>query len=1077
MAIKKRSIGSNQIDGSKVLFNNNEAVRSLNASGEAVSLLKLDASNVLQFLQLPQVASDPQSGNDVSRKSYVDSSVSAEQSRAIGVESSIASALATVQADYLKRDGSLTITGNVVPDGDETRSLGSSTANFANVWSSAFTSDNYELIESATAPSLTVSPTLRAKSTSGLNVLTNTQGSGGANSGAITVESGNADLMSGTAVADYARNSGPARFGSGRSAGTSGIVIVQSGQPISAASAGLTGGVTLQSGAGVLSISSVSYTSGSNELTLGTASDASRVRVGCPVSAFAIPNGSTVIGANPSTGKIWISANVTSTSSSQTLSVAPMMIVTGTLTGGSTTVASLSTDLVIGSCVTTSGSATVTCSSTLGMAPGLAISGDGIPASTTIASIQSLTEFTLSANATASATVSLTVAQGTIINTVRPGAGIVGSGVASGTTISSVNSGAATLVLSTNAQFSGTAVPLRIYGRSGATTVSAGSGLGSGAVNIQTNTFSAFPTTSDYAASTGAITLSSGSAGGGARSGNVSLNTGSTNLGAISGDIAFSTGSATSTTLTGSLTSGTANVTVSSTAGLVAGMPISGTGIPTDATISSITSTTVFVMSANATATNASVTITVGGRRGRITMSAYEVQPQASVVPSTNGTLNLGSSSFPWSNVYSRTTQAIADTTFTSTNGVTYGGTTAFFGGRYTVAPDSLVSPAMYSTSDLAVATANMGGSIASNKVRLLTGNSVDGASGDILIRTGVPSGTGARGKVDLQGSSVDVNSVKIVNLANGTASSDAVNKGQLDSAVAVEQSRALAAETSLEQSIASERTRALAAEASLQTAINFIASNVDPVALDSLTEIITAFQAADASLQGAISSLGGAAGSGLTNEISRAQAAEASIALALSYESSRALAAETSIQSALSTSIANEISRATAAESSISSALQSEITRAGLAESSISSALASEITRAGLAESSIASALASEVTRAGLAESSISSALQSEITRAQAIETSLAAAIMQQVYVSKTLSAGDVTAQYVDVAHTIVGSPIVSIAGIVGRPSVDFSVSGARITFLGDWATSGASELVDGDVLHIWYMKGFSLV
>ena len=49
-----------------------------------------------------------------------------------------------------------------------------------------------------------------------------------------------------------------------------------------------------------------------------------------------------------------------------------------------------------------------------------------------------------------------------------------------------------------------------------------------------------------------------------------------------------------------------------------------------------------------------------------------------------------------------------------------------------------------------------------------------------------------------------------------------------------------------------------------LQSQINFISSNVDPAALDSLTEVVSAFQLADEDLNGAITALAGAATSNL---------------------------------------------------------------------------------------------------------------------------------------------------------------------------------------------------------------------
>ena len=55
---------------------------------------------------------------------------------------------------------------------------------------------------------------------------------------------------------------------------------------------------------------------------------------------------------------------------------------------------------------------------------------------------------------------------------------------------------------------------------------------------------------------------------------------------------------------------------------------------------------------------------------------------------------------------------------------------------------------------------------------------------------------------------------------------------------------------------VAAEKTRAEAAEASLQAQISNILSNADPAALDSLSEIVAAFQAADSTLTGALATL-----------------------------------------------------------------------------------------------------------------------------------------------------------------------------------------------------------------------------
>lgn len=78
----------------------------------------------------------------------------------------------------------------------------------------------------------------------------------------------------------------------------------------------------------------------------------------------------------------------------------------------------------------------------------------------------------------------------------------------------------------------------------------------------------------------------------------------------------------------------------------------------------------------------------------------------------------------------------------------------------------------------------------------------------------------------------------KIVALGDGVDAKDAVNKSQLD-----------------------------AVEAGIQSQITNLISNTSPEALDSLSEIVTAFEAADSNLQGAITSLANSASTALDTE------------------------------------------------------------------------------------------------------------------------------------------------------------------------------------------------------------------
>jgi hypothetical protein len=102
-----------------------------------------------------------------------------------------------------------------------------------------------------------------------------------------------------------------------------------------------------------------------------------------------------------------------------------------------------------------------------------------------------------------------------------------------------------------------------------------------------------------------------------------------------------------------------------------------------------------------------------------------------------------------------------------------------------------------------------------------------------------------------------------------------------------------------VESSISAEVVRATAAEAALGQRIDNVVSNLDPVALDSLTEVVQAFQNADGSLVDSLSSLGTSTTSAIANEASRAQAAEASLRSDLTAEVAARQAAVTTAYNA----------------------------------------------------------------------------------------------------------------------------------------------------------------------------------
>lgn len=112
-----------------------------------------------------------------------------------------------------------------------------------------------------------------------------------------------------------------------------------------------------------------------------------------------------------------------------------------------------------------------------------------------------------------------------------------------------------------------------------------------------------------------------------------------------------------------------------------------------------------------------------------------------------------------------------------------------------------------------------------------------------------------------------------------------------LQSSINVESSRAVAAESSLQTQISSVNSRVSSLEADpvtktyvddevsdLQLQINALLSNVDPAALDSFTEVVSAFQDADSNLSGAITTLANNNASAIAAEESARIAADQSL-------------------------------------------------------------------------------------------------------------------------------------------------------------------------------------------------------
>lgn len=97
---------------------------------------------------------------------------------------------------------------------------------------------------------------------------------------------------------------------------------------------------------------------------------------------------------------------------------------------------------------------------------------------------------------------------------------------------------------------------------------------------------------------------------------------------------------------------------------------------------------------------------------------------------------------------------------------------------------------------------------------------------------------------------------------------------------------------------------------------------------------------------------------------------------------------------------------------------------------------------------------------------------------RTTAINGSNEVASLRSAKESFTLGAGDITNQYVDLAQIAADSSVVlTVSGVTQVEGSDYTINytggaggNTRLTFAGELATSGAAELVSGDVLKVGY-------
>ena len=282
------------------------------------------------------------------------------------------------------------------------------------------------------------------------------------------------------------------------------------------------------------------------------------------------------------------------------------------------------------------------------------------------------------------------------------------------------------------------------------------------------------------------------------------------------------------------------------------------------------------------------------------------------------------------------------------------------------------------------------------------------------------------------------VNATSILTETNRATAAEVANA----TAISTEASRATVRENSIESAYQ-------AADSALSVRIDNILTNTDSDALNSLAEIVVAFQGADSVLTASTI----ANSSAISAEVARATAAETANATAISGEVSRATGVEAGLQSSITSEAATRLSG--------DQALDARLTVEEGNVDTLQSDLASEISRATAAEGVNASGLAAEITRATGAEAANATNLQSEITARAAADTSV------RVDMTALVTAGDAATLVSAKANDDLLIGDVSVDGSAGNTVSDriaSSVSAEETRALGQEAAI-RSEFAAADV------------